>query len=405
MKNYTNISKYFLLLIFPLLFIACDDNEDDIVNEVVAPATYEFTRDGVSTVSFSGQTTRLNQVDAIYNYLNFKDEDGGKPVFKTEAELKSMFADGDVFMTGTLNGTGKKVRSKTGSGCNTTTGASVQVFMDNLLKEFATELGSTTEYNRDAVSGTSGRIAYTSDPSKVIHVNGKGHELDQLFVKGLIGGMALDQIVNNYILPCKLDAPGYRDENDAGTTASGKNYTNMEHKWDEGFGYLYGQEPDVTRADLGSAPGGEGTLLMKYFKKINADQVSGAKSGDPMGQIVFDAFKLGRAAIVAGNYEVRDAQANIIKVHLSKVIAFKAVDYLESYMSKMAGGDTGYAFHALSEGYGFIQSLQFTNDGTDKPYFSGAEVDAMLANLGDFWNIDNAKLNSMISTIKSKFNI
>ncbi len=405
MKNYTNISKYFLLLIFPLLFIACDDNEDDIVNEVVAPATYEFTRDGVSTVSFSGQTTRLNQVDAIYNYLNFKDEDGGKPVFKTEAELKSMFADGDGFMTGTLNGTGKKVRSKTGSGCNTTTGASVQVFMDNLLKEFATELGSTTEYNRDAVSGTSGRIAYTSDPSKVIHVNSKGHELDQLFVKGLIGGMALDQIVNNYILPCKLDAPGYRDENDAGTTASGKNYTNMEHKWDEGFGYLYGQEPDVTRADLGSAPGGEGTLLMKYFKKINADQVSGAKSGDPMGQIVFDAFKLGRAAIVAGNYEVRDAQANIIKVHLSKVIAFKAVDYLESYMSKMAGGDTGYAFHALSEGYGFIQSLQFTNDGTDKPYFSGAEVDAMLANLGDFWNIDNAKLNSMISTIKSKFNI
>ena len=405
MKNYTNISKYFLLLIFPLLFIACDDNEDDIVNEVVAPATYEFTRDGASTVSFSGQTTRLNQVDAIYNYLNFKDEDGGKPVFKTEAELKSMFADGDGFMTGTLNGTGKKVRSKTGSGCNTTTGASVQVFMDNLLKEFATELGSTTEYNRDAVSGTSGRIAYTSDPSKVIHVNSKGHELDQLFVKGLIGGMALDQIVNNYILPCKLDAPGYRDENDAGTTASGKNYTNMEHKWDEGFGYLYGQEPDVTRADLGSAPGGEGTLLMKYFKKINADQVSGAKSGDPMGQIVFDAFKLGRAAIVAGNYEVRDAQANIIKVHLSKVIAFKAVDYLESYMSKMAGGDTGYAFHALSEGYGFIQSLQFTNDGTDKPYFSGAEVDAMLDNLGDFWNIDNAKLNSMISTIKSKFNI
>ena len=65
MKNYTNISKYFLLLIFPLLFISCDSDDDDTVNEVVAPATYEFLRDGVSTVSFSGQTTRLNQVDAI----------------------------------------------------------------------------------------------------------------------------------------------------------------------------------------------------------------------------------------------------------------------------------------------------------------------------------------------------
>ena len=72
MKNYTNISKFFLLIIFPLLFVACNDDEDDVVNEVVAPATYEFTRDGASTVSFSGQTTRLNQVDAIYNYLNFK---------------------------------------------------------------------------------------------------------------------------------------------------------------------------------------------------------------------------------------------------------------------------------------------------------------------------------------------
>ena len=405
MKNYTNISKFFLLIIFPLLFVACDDDEDDVVNEVVAPATYEFTRDGVSTVSFSGQTTRLNQVDAIYNYLNFKAEDGSKPVFKTEAQLKEMFADGAGFMTASLNGTGKKVRSKTGSGCNTTTGASVQVFMDNLLKEFATQLGTQAAYDTDAANGSAGRVAYTSDPSKVIHVNSKGQELDQLFVKGLIGGMALDQIVNNYILPCKLDAPGYRDENDAGTTASGKNYTNMEHKWDEGFGYLYGQEPDVTRADLGTAPGGEGTLLMKYFKKINADQVAGSKSGEPMGPIVFDAFKLGRAAIVAGNYDVRDAQANIIKIQLSKVIAFKAIDYLQSYMDKMAAGDRGYAHHALSEGYGFIQSLQFTNDGTDKPYFSGSEVDAMLANLGDFWNIDNSKLTSMISTIKSKFNI
>ena len=64
---------------------------------------------------------------------------------------------------------------------------------------------------------------------------------------------------------------------------------------------------------------------------------------------IFDAFKLGRAAIVAGAYDVRDAQANILKIQLSKVIGYKSVDYLEGYMSKMAAGNTAGAFHALSE--------------------------------------------------------
>ena len=56
--------KYFklLLLALPLLFISCSDDDDDN-NVVIAPDTYEFTRDGASTVSFSGQTARLNMAD------------------------------------------------------------------------------------------------------------------------------------------------------------------------------------------------------------------------------------------------------------------------------------------------------------------------------------------------------
>ena len=173
----------------------------------------------------------------------------------------------------------------------------------------------------------------------------------------------------------------------------------MEHKWDEAFGYLYGQEADYSRADLGSAPTGNGTTLNKYFKKINDSNMPG------ISQTVYDAFKLGRAAIVAGNYEVRDAQANIIKINLSKVIGYKSVDYLEGYMSKMAAGNTADAFHALSEGYGFIMSLQFTNDGNDAPYFTKAEVDGMLSKLSNFWNVNNSDLTSMVSQIKSKMSI
>ena len=115
----------------------------------------------------------------------------------------------------------------------------------------------------------------------------QGWEVDQTFIKGIIGGMCVDQIVNNYIDPCQLDSGTRRDDNTNGILSSGKNYTDMEHKWDEGFGYLYGQEEDATRADLGTSPLGNGTTLMKYFKKINDSNMPG------IGEIVFDAFKLG----------------------------------------------------------------------------------------------------------------
>ena len=394
MKNYNTILKVCLVMFFSTLFVSCDNDDDDNIIEVVAPATYEFLREGVSTVSFSGQTTRLNQVDAIYNALNSKADDGsGAQKFYTEAEIDAMFADGAGFMDASLNGTGKKVRSKTSAGC-AAGNSSTQAQFDDQIADFTANVVSA--WTADASSGVAGKL---TDATRSIHVNVKGHEIDQTFVKGLIGGMCTDQIVNNYLQPCQLDSGTRTDDNTNGVLASGKNYTDMEHKWDEAFGYLYGQEADYSRSDLGSAPTGNGTTLNKYFKKINDSNMPG------IAQTVYDAFKLGRAAIVAGNYEVRDAQANIIKIHLSKVIGYKSVDYLNGYMSKMAAGNTADAFHALSEGYGFIMSLQFTNDGTENPYFTKAEVDTMLAKMDDFWTVKDSDLTSMVSQIKSAFNI
>ena len=52
MKNYNSILKVCLVMITSFLFVSCDSDNDDNVIEVTAPATYEFLRDGVSTVSF-----------------------------------------------------------------------------------------------------------------------------------------------------------------------------------------------------------------------------------------------------------------------------------------------------------------------------------------------------------------
>ena len=73
--------------------------------------------------------------------------------------------------------------------------------------------------------------------------------------------------------------------------------------------------------------------------------------------------------------------------------------------SKAAAGTPADAIHALSEGYGFIMSLQVTNDGTGKPYFTNSEVNAMLAKIDNFWTVSSADCTAMADEIKTKMNL
>ena len=351
---------------------------------VEIPYSYEFARAGKSTVSFSGQTARLNMADELYAALNTN-------TF-TKAQMLEMFNDGTGFAGDGLNTSGKKMGNKTAA--SPLASATVKPQFDAMITDFADNV--IPNWATDASNGQAGVL---TDATRTIHVNAKGHEIDQTFIKGIIGAMTLDQIVNNYITPYQLDAGTRTADNTSKTLSSGKDYTDMEHKWDEGFGYLYGQEADATRLDLGVAPTGNGTTLNKYFKKVNASSHPG------MAVQVFDAFRRGRAYIVANQYDKRDQQAEIIKKELSKLIAQKAVDYINGYMSKIADGNTADAFHALSEGYGFVMSLQFTNDGTDTPYFSNSEVNAFLTSMDNFWTVENSTLEAIRDEVKAKAGI
>ena len=351
---------------------------------VEIPYSYEYARNGKSTVSYSGQTSRLKMADELYAALNTNSF--------TKAKLLEMFNDGTGFAEASLNSSGKKMGNKTAG--SQLASATVKPMFDAMLTDFADNV--IPNWAVDAANGTAGKL---TDATRSIHVNAKGHEIDQTFIKGIIGGMNLDQIVNNYITPYQLDSGTRITDNNNQILSSGKDYTDMEHKWDEGFGYLYGQEADATRLDLGLSPTGNGTTLNKYFKKINASNQVG------IGLQVFNAFRKGRAYIVANQYDKRDEQATIIKKELSKVIGYKAVDYLNGYMSKIAAGNTADAFHALSEGYGFVMSLQFTNDGTDNPYFTNSEVNAFLALMDNFWTVQNSDLESIRDQVKTKFGI
>jgi hypothetical protein len=74
-------------------------------------------------------------------------------------------------------------------------------------------------------------------------------------------------------------------------------------------------------------------------------------------------------------------------------------------MSKIEAGNKADAFHALSEAYGFVMSLQFTNDGTDSAYFSNSEVNGFLTLMDNFWTVQNSDLESIRDQVKDKFGI
>ena len=384
-----------MFLSLAIFSFSCDsDNDNSNTNTIVAPDSYEFTRNGESSVSFSGQTTRLMQAEELYAALNSSEA--------TETGLDLMF-NGDSngsagFSDASLNGTSKIIGSKTAA--STLAGsATTKARFDNMINDFATNV--VPNWGSDAGVGQAGAIS-TPDGAKTYHLNAQGQEIDQLFFKGLIGAFTLDQIVNNYIHPNQLDSGTRIDDNDNDVLSGDNNYTDMEHKWDEGFGYLYGLEGD-NLASAGTTPSGGGSLLMKYFKKVNDE--GGYEPG--IAQTVYDAFVMGRTAIVNKDYALRDQQAAIIKVELSKVIGYYAIHYMNDFVSKLEAGNVAGAHHSISEAWGFLLSLQFTNNGNDEPFMYKSTVESFLDNeMSDFHSMGTeifTASDGMIALVKQAF--
>lgn len=394
MKFYYNSIKLFAVSMLVATNFSCSSDDDSSsINgpEVTAPDTYVFERQGESTVSFGGQTARLEMAASLFNKLNDENVD--------ESALLQMFNDGTGFTADdgasqqeidaieALNNSGKKLGNKTAAYGD----ASVQPKIAGFLTEYANSV--STNFLQNASAGVAGTYVTTS---RTVRVNDKGMELNQVFAKSLIGALVMDQVAYGYLSEVKI---GDGVDNDASALGAGQ-YTIMEHHFDEGLGYVYGQESDITTA---ATPQGNGILFNKYLKKVDAD--NGEEPG--LGMEIYDAFKLGRAAIVAGNSSVRDAQAEIVKTKMSRVILHKAAYYLRDSAAALDATEVDYSdyFHSLSEGYGFILSLQFTYDADGMNYFSHSEVEAMLSTLesGDgFWDRTATELNDMAAQIEAK---
>ena len=130
MKNF-NLKPYIFILSSFILVTSCSkDDEVEYITQTITetvvqtvtetvtvevpvtqtvtveiPYSYEFARAGKSTVSFSGQTARLNMADELYSALNNNDH--------TKAQMLEMFNDGTGFSDASLNSSGKKMGNKT----------------------------------------------------------------------------------------------------------------------------------------------------------------------------------------------------------------------------------------------------------------------------------------------------
>lgn len=393
-------TKYLLSAILVLSIISCDVTDSD--SDIETPDTYEFTRNGESTVSFSGQTIRINMASELISTMLDFDNASEDLLLQMYRNQTAEGNDTDPFSSATLNESTKSVKSKVAASADyySANAAEAGIIKDEFETWISGQINEVFPNETTlAEEGVAGQIA---DGSSTRYVNAKGFEYDQLVGKSLIGALMTDQMLNNYLSTAVLDAGTNREDNDEGILDGDSNYTTMEHKWDEAYGYLYGGSPDP--ANPMATVGQDDDFLNKYLGRVEGDDDFAG-----IAQEIFDAFALGRAAIVEGNYELRDMQADIIREKISMIIGIRAVYYLQTGKNALEQNtpDYGAAFHDLSEGYGFIYSLQFTRvPGTEQPYATKAEVDSFISQLtaaNGLWDVTPETLDNISTDIADRF--
>ena len=298
------------------------------------PDTYVFTdADGNNTVSYGGQTARMDMLSEMTSYLKTANTSGGS----NQLDAATLLAMYDNSYTGwsdaNLVGNGKQLKSKTALG-----DAGVQAQFETWMTEAAAATPPTEDgYYLQAATG---------------------QEWTQLIEKGLMSACFASQMTANYLAGITAD-----DNTTPVDPQAGKYYTEMEHHWDEAYGYF---------TDAVDYPTNGTNRFWGKYANNTLNAILG--TADAMGE----AFRTGRAAISAGVTEDVPAQVAIIQAEARKMVAGMAIHYLNSTKQKVADGESqNKVNHYLSEAWAFIYGIQFCQDADMTP----AEVTDLLAGI------------------------
>lgn len=336
----TNFLFLAMLVLSASTFLtSCNKDDEDEDTSYDVPSTYVFTdAEGRNTVSYTGQTERLDMVAEITSYL----KTGNNGAQLDADKIKEMYRNiGDHYSASNLNGSTKQIFDKIAP--------SVQSKFD----EYADAIEQASLSSDAAADGTAG-VADNGEKQYLLDEN--GYEFTQLIEKGLMGALMYYQGTSVYLGDGKMDV----DNSGPADEAAGKYYTTMEHHWDEAFGY-FGVPTDFPQSKSDRFWG-------KYCD--GRDELLGSN------QKIMDAFLKGRAAISNDDLTTRDNMITDIRNEWELVVAGTAIHYLND-----ARGNTDPVTrnHQLSEAYAFIFSLKFNEGGK----VTNAQVDGWLDDLGD----------------------
>ncbi len=362
-----------VVFISSLLFTSCNTDKDD---ELDGPSRYEFTRDGSSTVSHSGQTERLDMMALMDTYM------------KTSNMVGATALDGDLLKNMFRNQgapfTGQTYTKNLASKCFA---SDTTMFLD-----FMDALATASAAPGTASNGTEGVITTgSSDPNVGYRVDANGVELTQVIEKGLMGSVFFYQAMEVYLSADRMGTVGNSD------LVTGENYTNMEHYFDEAFGY-FGIPSDFPNA----ATIDDARFWGKYCNSRNNGLYPGINNEISL------AFRTARAAVVAKDYEARDAAIQTIQQKWAIVVAASAIDYLNEAHSS-AGTPEYKRHHVMSEAIGFMLALKYHfNGGNSKfpPHYSNTHVGHALMEIGpatNLYDITDTEIESAIHHLTMAF--
>lgn len=348
-----------------VLFTACSKSDKDKSYNV--PTTYDF-----KNVSYTGQQDRLKKMAEITSYIKKAHTPNASALDANK--LKDMYGanTGNHFSTVALNNSTKQLKNKTRS--------DAQARFDSYLEAVATTSQSTSS---TASNGQAG-IATNNAGNKRYLLNANGIEWAQIIEKELMGACFYYQATAVYMGEGKMNV-----DNELVTPDKG---TKMEHHWDEAFGY-FGVPKDF--------PTNTSSLVF-WGKYCNVHE-----GVYPLNKKMMDAFLKGRAAISAKDLTTRDKQISVLRKNWELIVAATSIYYLNKAKAKLTS-DPVSSYHALSEVYGFISSLQY---GTGTGAVNTAKVKTILkdlfgssdATLANNYNVTAAKIEAAKTSLVTYF--
>ncbi len=373
MKSY----KILLTFLFALLLISCDRSDE---GETVETANilwplddfvYKFQRNAMSSVDYYEvdllteplqrlkRKMQLGQTNTDYYYKDFmRIYHEGMSYVKPEEQVAS----------------------------------SPLCKSDSIKNDLLKLIEASRKIKKETASeGVAGYVGGKVGFAEKIYVNAKGLAYAEVFSNMIDGAIYLDKIFNFHLDERLLNSEEIRADHENLVLVTGKNYTELEHHWDLGYG---------------------------YFTKIQIlTQANGVYELKGIERKILDAFVWGRNRLGVFRYPELLQQLGIVREQLSKAIAIQTIQKLVGKITEVNYKENPkQAFKYLSQAYGMIYNLQFTRKADGSYFFTYQEVKALQQQLmGEkgLWNKERlladeqvkGSLKNIAKQIKMKYNL